>query len=33
VKLATHHLLPRLRMHGTIPPLPQYIFMAWYLMK
>jgi len=20
-------------MHGTIPPLPQYVFMAWYLVS
>jgi hypothetical protein len=20
-------------MHGAIPPLPQYVFMAWYLVK
>jgi hypothetical protein len=20
-------------MHGDIPPLPQYVFMAWYLLK
>jgi hypothetical protein len=26
------HLVPRLRMHGAIPPLPQ-LFMAWYLVK
>jgi hypothetical protein len=30
VKLTTHlHLMPRLRMRGTIPPLPQYVFRAW----
>jgi hypothetical protein len=28
VKLTTHlHLVPRLRMRGAVPPLPQYIFM------
>jgi len=33
-KLATHlHLLPRLRMRGAIPPLPQYVFMVWCLIK
>jgi hypothetical protein len=33
VKLTTHlHLVPRL-MRGTIPPLPQYVFMAWCLVK
>jgi hypothetical protein len=25
----THHLVPRLRMRGTIPPLPLHAFMAW----
>jgi hypothetical protein len=30
----THlHLLPRSRMHGAIPPLSQYVFMAWCLVK
>jgi len=30
VKLNTHlHLVPRSRMRGTIPPLPQHAFMAW----
>jgi len=34
MKLTTHlHLAKRLRMHGVIPPLPQYIFMVWYLTK
>jgi hypothetical protein len=34
VKLTTHlHIMPRSRMHGAIPPLPQYIFMAWCLVK
>jgi hypothetical protein len=34
MKLTTHvHPLPWLRMCGTIPPLPQYIFMAWCLVK
>jgi len=29
VKLTTHlHLVPRSRMSGAIPPLPQYVFMA-----
>jgi hypothetical protein len=27
------HLVPRSRMRGAIPPLPQYIFMAWCLVK
>jgi hypothetical protein len=27
------HLVPRLRMRGAIPPLPQYVFMAWCLVK
>jgi hypothetical protein len=25
------HLMPSLRMRGTISPLHQYVFMAWYL--
>jgi hypothetical protein len=30
VKLNTHlHLVPRSRMRGGIPSLPQYAFMAW----
>jgi hypothetical protein len=30
VKLTTQlHLVPRSRIHGAIPPLPQYAFMAW----
>jgi len=34
VKLTTHiHHVRRLRMHGTIPPLPQYAFMARCLGK
>jgi hypothetical protein len=34
VKLSTHlDLMPRLRMRGAIPPLPQYVFMAWCLVK
>jgi len=34
VKLTTHfHLRPRLRMHGIVPSLPQYDFMAWCLVK
>jgi hypothetical protein len=34
VKLTTHlHLVPRSRVGGAIPPLPQYIFMAWCLVK
>jgi len=29
VKLTTHlHLVPKSRMHGAIPALPQYAFMA-----
>jgi hypothetical protein len=27
------HLVPRLRMHGTIHPLPQYVFLAWRLIN
>jgi hypothetical protein len=34
VKLTTYlHLVPRSRMRGAIPPLPQYVFMAWCLVK
>jgi hypothetical protein len=34
VKLTTHlQLVLRSRMHGAIPPLPQYVFMAWCLAK
>jgi len=34
VKLTTHvHLVPRLRMRGAIPPLPQYVFMTWRPIK
>jgi hypothetical protein len=34
VKLTTHlHLVPRSRMIGAIPPLPQYAFMAWCSVK
>jgi hypothetical protein len=34
VKLTTHlHLVPRSRMCGAIPPLPQYAFMASCLVK
>jgi hypothetical protein len=34
VKLTTHlHLVPRSRLRGAIPPLPQYVFMAWCLVK
>jgi hypothetical protein len=34
VKLTTHlHLVPRSRMRGFIPLLPQYVFMAWSLVK
>jgi hypothetical protein len=34
VKLTTHlHLMPRSRMRGAIPPLPQYAFMAWWSVK
>jgi hypothetical protein len=33
-KLTTHlHLVPRSRMRGATPPLPQYVFMAWCLVK
>jgi hypothetical protein len=27
------HLVTRLRMRGAIRPFPQYVFMAWYLIK
>jgi hypothetical protein len=34
MKLTTHlHLVPRSRMRGAISPLPQYVFMAWCLVK
>jgi hypothetical protein len=34
VKLTTNlHLMPRSRMRGAIPPLPQYAFMAWCSVK
>jgi hypothetical protein len=34
MRLTTHvHLVPRLRMHGVLPPLPDYVFMAWWLVK
>jgi hypothetical protein len=34
VKLTTHiHLVLEWRMRGAIPPLPQYIFMEWCLVK
>jgi hypothetical protein len=34
VKLTTHlYLVPSHRMRGAIPPLPQYVFMAWCLVK
>jgi hypothetical protein len=34
VKLTIHfHLVPRSRMRGAIPPLLQYVFMAWCLVK
>jgi len=34
MKLTTQlHLMLRLRMHGAIPPLQQYVFTAWCLVK
>jgi hypothetical protein len=34
VKLTTHfHLVPRSRMRGAIPALPQYVFMVWCSVK
>jgi hypothetical protein len=34
VKLATHlHVVPRLRVRGAIPPHPEEVFMAWFLVK
>jgi hypothetical protein len=34
LKMTTHsHVAPRLIMLGAIPPLPQYVFMAWGLIK
>jgi len=26
------HVVPTSRMHGTIPPISQYAFMAWYFL-
>jgi len=32
MKLITHlHLVFKLRMHGTVSPLPKYVFMTWCL--
>jgi hypothetical protein len=31
--LVHYHLVPRSRMCGAIPPLPQYVFMVWCLVK
>jgi hypothetical protein len=34
VRLTTHlHLVPRLRIRGAIPPLTQYVSLAWCLVK
>jgi hypothetical protein len=34
MKLTTHlHPVPRSKMCGAIPPLPQYSFMAWFSIK
>jgi hypothetical protein len=34
VKLTTlFYLVPRLRIHGAIPPLSQHVFVAWCLVK
>jgi hypothetical protein len=34
VKLTTHlHLVPKSRIRGAIPPLPQHVCMAWCLVK
>jgi len=34
VKLILHlHLMPTLKTRGAIPPLRQYVFMAWCLVK
>jgi len=34
VNMTIHfHLVLRSRMHGAIPPLPQYVFMAWCSVK
>jgi len=34
MKLTTQpHLVLRLRMHGAIPPLTQYVFLTWCLIK
>jgi hypothetical protein len=32
--LTTHlRIVPGLKMHGAVPPFPQYVFMAWCLVK
>jgi hypothetical protein len=32
--MTTHlFLVPRLRMHESVPPLPKYVLMAWCLIK
>jgi hypothetical protein len=34
MKLTTHfHLVLRPRLHGAVPLLPQYVFMAWCIVK
>jgi len=34
MKLTIHfHVVLRLRVHGAVPPLSQYFFMVWYLIK
>jgi len=34
VKLTTHlRLVPRSKMGGAVPPLPQYAFVAWYWVR
>jgi hypothetical protein len=34
VKLTTHlHIVPRSRTRGAIPSLPQYVFLAWFIVK
>jgi hypothetical protein len=34
VKLTTHlRIVPRLRMHEAEPPLPQYVFTSWSVVK
>jgi len=34
VELTSHvHLVPSLKVHRAVPPLPQYVFITWCLIK